>query len=142
MRVLLTGSRTWKKRAPIEAMMLGLSVVYPKVHFILGDAPNGLDKFAREICKDHGLSHVVHEAHWDKLGKSAGHERNGRMVKDRPDVAFAFRMDGVSRGTDDCIEQARQAGIPSYIMRPLPVFNGEPVPGTKGYRYNSAVEGP
>ena len=141
MRVLLTGSRVWNKRGPIEALILGLKATHPDVHFILGDNPKGLDGIALAVCKQHSIPYTVHEAHWDTLGKGAGPERNGRMVKDGPKVAFAFREEGRSPGTDDCIEQARHAGIPCYIIRPLPVFTGEPVAGIKGYKYNSEVDG-
>jgi hypothetical protein len=145
MRVLLTGSRDWKKRGPVEMMMLGMKQLYPDVHFILGDCPRGLDAIALAICKDHDLSHFVHVADWQKFGRGAGPERNGRMVKDKPDVAFAYRVQEKSPGTDNCIGQAQRKGIPSYIMRDLPNLMKDgtvQVAGTKGYRYNSEVEGP
>jgi hypothetical protein len=36
----------------------------------------------------------------------------------RPDRVIAFRMPGVSRGTDDMIRRARAAGIPVEVIGP------------------------
>lgn len=122
-------------------MILGMKVMYTDLHFILGDCPTGLDKIARDICEEFMIDHTVHVAYWDKFGKGAGHERNGRMVADKPDVAFAYREEGRSPGTDNCIEQARHSGIPCYTIRPLAPQLGMTVDGIKGYKYNSEVEG-
>ncbi len=117
-------------------MILGMKVMYNDLHFILGDCPTGLDKIAKDICEEFMIPHTVHVADWS-LGKSAGPKRNGLMVADKPDVAFAYREEGRSPGTDNCIEQARHAGIPCYIIRPLENPTAITVAGTKGYKYNS-----
>ena len=121
-------------------MILGMKVLYTDLHFILGDCPTGLDKIARDICEEFCISNEVYTADWG-IGKGAGPERNARMVAAKPDVAFAYREEGRSPGTDNCIEQARHSGIPCYTIRPLAPQIGMTVDGIKGYKYNSEVEG-
>lgn len=141
MRVLLTGSRDWTKRGPIEALMLGMKGAF----FILGDNPNGLDALALKVCREYNLPHIVLVAEWNShLGcrclnkertcKFAGHRRNGDMVAQKPDVAFAFRNNGISRGTDNCVKQCLASGVPTYTIRQE---DPHPNPLEKGYKYNS-----
>lgn len=139
MRVLLTGSRTWKKRGPVETLMLGMK----DATFILGDNPNGLDAIALSVARDNDLTHIVKIAKWDEQGKSAGHRRNGEMVAEKPNVAFAFKQQAESVGTEDCMRQCVQAGVPVYLMTPVDINTPGmyKIPGTKGYRYNSAFDG-
>lgn len=135
MRVLLTGSRTWVKHGPVEALMLGMK----DSHFILGDNPNGLDAIALSVALKHNLSVEVHTAHWNEQGKSAGHRRNGKMVEAKPNVAFAFKQQAESIGTEDCMRQCVAAGVPVYLITPVDSNTSGmlTVAGTKGYRYNS-----
>ena len=115
--------------------------------FVFGDCPTGLDPIALKVCEDLGYAHKMFIAHWDQYGLAAGPRRNGHMISyclsnlSDSVVCFAFRTDGVSKGTDDCMEQARQAGISVYLTRQLNQYTAA-IPGTKGYRYNSEVEGP
>src|SRR5688572_18559720 len=88
LRILLTGSRTWTKVAPVQAFMLGMK----DATFILGDNPNGLDAIALRIAKKYDLKYIVKYAEWEKHQdcyckdktelkcKGAGHRRNGDMV--------------------------------------------------------------
>lgn len=125
MKVMITGSRDWnlKQRGPIEAQMKGLMLL--KVEFCLGDCPTGVDAIAYKVCKDTKyLQYHEHKAKWDEHGKAAGPIRNREMIACKPDVCFAFRTEGVSDGTDDCVYQANVAGIPTYIMRKMPDLAG------------------
>ncbi len=138
MRVLLTGSRTWKKRGPVEALMLGMR----DATFILGDNPSGLDAIAKKVAEDNKLSHIVKIADWDKFGDGAGPKRNGDMVAEKPNVAFAFKQQAESVGTEDCMRKCVHAGVPVYLMTPIDIDSPGmfKIPGTKGYRYNSAFD--
>ena len=117
-KVMITGSRDWKNRGPIEAMIRGFSPV--ETEFCLGDCPTGVDAIANKVCSDGGYTYHEHVAKWNEHGKPAGPMRNTEMVKCGADVCFAFRTEGISEGTDDCVYQANVAGIPTYIMRKMP----------------------
>jgi hypothetical protein len=49
---------------------------------------------------------VVHEAEWDKYGKSAGYIRN-KTIWDDSDMGIAF-WDGVSKGTKHSFDLAKK----------------------------------
>lgn len=53
---------------------------------------------------------------WQAYGKGAGPRRNQTMLDTRPDLVLAFRCAGVSRGTDDMVARAAQAGIPTLVI--------------------------
>lgn len=116
MKVVITGSRNWKHRGPIEALLRGLQDI--EIH--VGDCPTGVDAIVLDVANTYGLSVLVHVAQWDKYNKAAGPMRNSEMLATKPSVVFAFRSEGASEGTDDCVYQANIAGIPTYIMRKLP----------------------
>lgn len=137
LKVLLTGSRTWEKRGPIEALMLGLK----NAHFILGDCPTGLDAIALSVVIDNKLSAEVHTADWT-IGLGGGPKRNTEMVAAGPHLAFAFKQQGESSGTEDCMRKCVQKGIPVYLITPVDINTPGmlQVAGRKGYRYNSATD--
>lgn len=116
---VISGSRTWPetKRGPIELMMVGLTKTRSiPVRFFVGDCPSGVDKLALEVANKHGLECNIFVADWDRHGKAAGPIRNGEMIARSPDLVYAFRHNGHSPGTDDCIRQAKEAGIPTYVV--------------------------
>ena len=115
--------------------MLGLK----NAHFILGDCPTGLDSIALSVVNDNSLSAEVHTADWT-VGRGGGPQRNSEMVAAGAQLAFAFKQQGESSGTEDCMRKCVQKGIPVYLITPVDVTTPGmlSVAGTKGYRYNSA----
>jgi hypothetical protein len=122
MKVLITGSRTWpiNQRGPIEALLAGLWASTETTSFLVGDCPTGVDAIVRAYCDAMKMEYYVEKAEWKKYGDPAGPIRNGKLVALRPDVCFAFRDETYSPGTDNCIRQSVEAGIPTYIMRKMP----------------------
>ena len=122
--------------------------------FILGDCPTGLDAIAKSICEKFDLKYELFVADWSTHAscycrdknvscRNAGPVRNQRMVDSRPTVGFAFRNEGPSAGTDDCIRRCFQAGVPIYRILPT-TANTEGVTTFTGLRknkYNSLLEG-
>lgn len=118
MRILVTGSRRWTDRWPIEANLRFLDRMrggedYTLVH---GGA-KGADEIAAEIARELRWAIEEHPADWDRLGKSAGPRRNAEMVAAGAEVCLAFVMPD-SVGTLDCIRRARDAGIPVQVFKP------------------------
>lgn len=125
MRVLVTGSRKWKDR---DFVFAALNVVYDcwfesgrggELIVVEGEAP-GLDLMARWWARvmhenDARVDYEPHPAHWDLLGKAAGHIRNKEMVDLGATLCLAFPTPE-SIGTLDCMDQARAAGIPTFDM--------------------------
>lgn len=116
-RVLICGSRDWTDVQRIRAEMLGLS--WPAV--IIHGAARGADSIAWEVAQNYAdrFQVEVYPANWKMHGKAAGHIRNQQMLDEgKPDLVLAFRLPGVSRGTDDMIRRARQAGLPVKVVMP------------------------
>jgi hypothetical protein len=117
-----TGSSTRSTQQPVpseviageEAEKLGLDVRAMKVDWtVKPTAP------AWAIRCHHGRP-------YDML---AGGQRNDAMLDERPDLVLAFHddLDGESRGTKDCVGQAKRAGIPIEIHTHQGVTNvGQP----------------
>lgn len=88
---------------------------FDRLLVVVGDCPTGVDAITREAVKTWGLHVEVHEAHWKRLGRAAGPERNGRMV-----AAGAIRLLAFpgGNGTADCVRQARSKGITVMFAAP------------------------
>lgn len=118
--VVITGSRTWpeSRSGAIEAFMVGLVATSKKpVRFFVGDCPTGVDAIVLAVAEKHQFLCNIFVADWEKHGRAAGPIRNGEMISRNPHLVYAFRNNGLSNGTDDCIKQAAEAGIPTYIVR-------------------------
>ncbi len=115
MRVLVCGSRNWVDQKTIETYIAGL----PKDSVIIEGGCQGADWMARDAAEQCGLRVEHYPADWHKYGKSAGVIRNQKMLKDaHPDTVVAFCADLTqSRGTQDMVNRARQAGIPVQIIQ-------------------------
>lgn len=139
-RVLVTGSRSWRDRetladALLDAWYDATQVVSSETGFVIvhGDCPDGADALAKQWALDNDLSHEPHAADWsapcdatcpnhrktsDRHGEycpMAGHRRNQLMVDLGADLVLAFHRNS-SRGTADCINRARRAGIPVRVL--------------------------
>lgn len=108
MRVLICGSRNWTDRGPIQSVIEML----PAGSVVIHGAAAGADSLAGQVAYDSGVSVEIYPADWKRDGRAAGPIRNTRMLREgKPDRVIAFRMPGVSRGTDDMIKQSRAAGL-------------------------------
>jgi YspA, cpYpsA-related SLOG family len=117
MRVAITGDRRWDDRT--FAVYKALLTLDPATDFvILGDA-EGADTIARLRCGELGLRHRVHNADWRTYHRAAGPLRNAVMLDDLEDgdpderrEVWYFHDDlPGSKGTKNCVEQARKRGL-------------------------------
>ena len=116
-RILITGGREWKdKQAIWDALILhGPGIV---VH----GACRGADTLADEAAKSLGLPTEPHPANWYPLGRydrAAGNKRNAEMVALGADICLAF-PDPTSRGTWNCVNIAKRAGIEVVVHHQRP----------------------
>lgn len=116
-RILVTGSRDWEDGEQI-ALSLGYAVgealsrgvPFSDVVIVHGHCPTGADATVDRLASDYGHRVERHPAEWDRLGKSAGFQRNAVMVAAGADVCLAFIRNG-SRGATHTADLARKAGI-------------------------------
>jgi hypothetical protein len=150
MRILITGSRNWDNFKSVQYRILeaisewiddhpGLSRedALSWVTIVHGGCPTGADRIADIFARKAGIPTEVYEAQWNKFQKRAGFVRNRLMVNKGADVCLAFNRDK-SRGTVDCRDQAKKAGIPTetfdYVLEceRWPVLPAEPYRTPKG----------
>lgn len=124
-RVLICGSRSWTDSAAVRRVIDALPDGTTIIH---GGAP-GADSLAGAWAKLRGLTVEVFPADWythltncrcpkgQRFCAAQGPARNAQMLcEGKPDRVVAFRMRGVSRGTDDMTRQARAAGLPVEVI--------------------------
>ena len=116
MRVAISGSRTFPDRHLVERVIERR--LWAGDFIVIGDAPAGVDLFAWEYLKRQG----IHRAHWQReiarwkeFGIPAGHERNGRMLRDADELIAIYAPGPLTRGTTDAVEQALAKGIPVHV---------------------------
>ena len=110
MKVLVCGDRNWIDWEEIRDQLKALKTL-GYTDLIEGEA-RGADTLAREEGEELGF--VVHPfpANWDKYHKAAGSIRNREMLDQCPDLVLAFHHDlSKSKGTKDCVMEARKRGI-------------------------------
>lgn len=116
MRVAISGSRTFRDRRLVEAVIDRL--IDRQDYIVLGDAPSGVDRMAAEYVEhraDDVYDYCTYEADWKTYGRRAGHLRNTEMLW-RADALIAIFADGpVTPGTMNAVLQARQKGIPTVV---------------------------
>jgi hypothetical protein len=122
-KVLVCGSRDWTNE---EAIQRELEKLPPGAIIVHGACPTGADALADKVARKLGFQVRAYPADWGGelaatgSSKAAGPKRNARMIREEhPDkeglaISFglAFTLDmSRSRGTKDCTERARKAGI-------------------------------
>lgn len=111
MKVMVTGSRGWKKPDVIRDRLADL----PADACVMQGGALGADAIAYRICLDTGRKMQTYLPAITRPSPQRFHERNDRMLDDA-DLVLAF-WDGKSRGTASVIEKARQRGIPVEVIR-------------------------
>lgn len=116
MRVLVCGSRTWTSGLRIALELDAIQC--PPVTCVIHGGAAGADDLAREWAEASGVPCEEYPAEWEKHGRVAGPIRNQRMLDEgKPDLVLAFRMPGVSKGTDDMVRRARKAGVRTEVVK-------------------------
>lgn len=131
MRILITGSRTWTNVALLESYLDSLLAEHGHIDLAHGASKGGgADKFAAAWAWDN-RDHVTewpYPVRSGPTGIDGNHQgaplnRNTRMlVGFLPELVLAFRSDGKSNGTDDCVDKARRLGYDVEM-----VYENEPI---------------
>lgn len=126
MKVLITGGRDFCEAETTDgkprdreiymserrALGFALDFVNP-TSLVVGDA-TGADRWAKIWCERRSIPFKTYYADWKKHLKRAGPIRNQTMVDGGPDYAVVFPG---GRGTKDCHERVKSAGIDCYEVR-------------------------
>lgn len=113
MKVVVTGSRDYQIAQPILDRLEKL----PKLSTIIAGGCRGVDATAAVSARVNGFDLIEFPANWTGRGKAAGPYRNRLMLDTKPDLVIAFHEDFAnSKGTRDCVEEAKRRGIPVELV--------------------------
>lgn len=114
MKVIFCGDRRWYDYHTIFDRMAKL----PHDALIITGGADGADAIAELCAKDQGREPYLHviPAVWE-FGHKAGPIRNREMLAMEPDLVIAFHANyATSKGTRDCVEEAKRRGIPVEMI--------------------------
>lgn len=126
MRLLITGSRNWNNARIIEKAINKHLDLYGENNgpnnyttIIVGDNPDGADKYVTDYAQFRKFELIIEEADWDKYGKKkAGPIRNRKLLEHEPNLVLAFPHPD-SKGTIDCLNAAIRMNIPVEVFYEL-----------------------
>lgn len=111
MKVLVCGSRYFTDYKLLEEILNQ----YDITEIIEGEA-RGADTLSRIYGEHRGIPVRAFPANWEVFGRRAGPIRNANMLSEgKPDCVIAFRGPN-SRGTQNMINQAEKAGVPTVVI--------------------------
>lgn len=118
MRVLVTGDRNWNDFDYITATLSAMRQTHGLTEICHG-AARGADTLAGQAAKNLGIPSTEFPANWKKHGRAAGPLRNKEMLDQfKPDLVVAFHSNiKDSKGTKNCVLEARKRDIPVLLLR-------------------------
>lgn len=112
MKVIIAGTRDFNDYHAVKSTVD--RTCWDITEVVSGGA-SGADALGEEYAKHIGIPLKIFEADWNKHGKAAGPIRNREMAS-YADALIAF-WDGVSSGTMNMIQEARNAGLKVYVYQ-------------------------
>ena len=118
-KIGIIGSRRRNSSEDFEALKKALDEIYEDGDVLVsGGCPKGGDAMAEKIAKDNGYSITIHYPNWEKYGKSAGFQRNGKIAEDC-DILLALVAGDRKGGTEDTIRKAEKLNKSIVILQDL-----------------------
>jgi predicted Rossmann fold nucleotide-binding protein DprA/Smf involved in DNA uptake len=109
LNVLIAGSRTIRDAdALLEETVVKFITKHGSIKSILSGGARGIDTSAERYARVHGIPCVLYPPNWNRYGNSAPLVRNLTMVNAADAVIVIW--DGISRGSANTLDIARQAG--------------------------------
>lgn len=112
MRTIIAGTRTLDELAFVVAAVQASGFTITEV---VSGCARGIDRRGEEWAAFHNVPVKRFPANWAEHGKAAGPLRNREMCAYAE--AAIFIWDGISRGTEDCIAEARRRGLKVFVYR-------------------------
>ena len=113
--LLIAGSRTFNDRETFDKIVAEYMPAGAAETVIVEGGAKGADTMARDFARENGMNFSEFKPKWSKYGKAAGPFRNVEMiefVREHGEAELGgsalFFWDGKSRGTAQCIREARK----------------------------------
>ena len=112
MKVIIAGTRDFNDYHAVKSTVA--RTCWDLTEVVSGGA-SGADALGEEYARHNGIPVKIFKADWSQHGKAAGPIRNREMAT-YADALIAF-WDGVSKGTMNMIQEARNAGLKVYVYQ-------------------------
>ncbi len=112
MKTIIAGSRGITQLRFVEEAVAESGLTITEV--VSGTA-RGVDKLGEEWALQHSIPIKRFPADWDFYGKAAGYVRNAHMAE--YGEALIALWDGVSKGTKNMIDIAKEKGLKVYVFK-------------------------
>mgnify|MGYP001574359152 FL=1 len=112
MKLGIVGSRTFNNYDFLKKCLS----FHDDISLIISGGAKGADSLAIDYAKEHRIKYIEFLPNWDMEGRSAGFNRNKRIVE-AVDEIIAF-WDGSSKGSKHTIDLAESVGKLVYIYWP------------------------
>lgn len=133
MRVAVCGSKQWHDRPAIRRVLTRLrreaQARGEEFVVIHSASPDGADLITDQICTSEfgmtpGEDLIREPVQWKRYQRIAAPMHN-RLVLERhqPTLVYAFHCGGKTAVTDDMVERARKAGVPTRVVTPEACVN-------------------
>jgi hypothetical protein len=117
MRIVVTGERSWKCDGLAVAILQRLIARHGSDVVIVHGGDCGVDESFDRACKSLGIAVEARVPNWRQTGIPTIGARNREVIKDGADLCIALhRSIAASEKTKDCVRQAIQAGIPTFLI--------------------------
>jgi hypothetical protein len=117
MRIVVTGDRAWACDDLAMVIVQRLTARYGRDFVIVHAGSVGVDESFNIACKNLGIAVEVRMANSGQTGTPTIGTRNRELIKPGADLCIAVhRSVGSSQRTKDCVRQAIQAGIPTFLI--------------------------
>lgn len=114
--IAVIGSRTFNDK---KMLFDYLTAKLDKIKLVVSGGAKGADTLATQWSAEYGVPYMVFPALWNNpatgvFDKGAGFKRNWHII-DSCDIVVAF-YDGISKGTRNSLDIAKQLGKPVQII--------------------------
>ena len=117
MRIVVVGDRCLVCRELALKILRRLLARYGNEITIIHGGEPGVDQSFSAACQELGVTSEVRLANWHQTGLPTIGMKNRELIKAAPDLCIAVHYSiETSKRTRDCVNQAIQAGIPTYLI--------------------------
>lgn len=110
MRTIIAGSRNVEE---YYELLFAIKESGFEITSVISGGARGVDRLGERYANEHDLPLLRIYPDWNTYGKAAGHIRNAEMAEMAEAVLVLW--DGVSKGTENMILNAKRKNLKTYI---------------------------
>jgi hypothetical protein len=117
MRILVVGDRHWNCPELADQIVNRLLARYGLEIVVIHGGECGVDQAVATACEDLGVRVEARLVSFHQIGLPTIATKNRELINAAPDLCVAVHQSiGTSKRTRDLVQQALQAGIPTFLI--------------------------